>query len=134
MDGDPSTPAGVMHWIISGTAMRMLHGLPPISTVVDLPVSTKDAPIPSADPPTSTGEDSLVSQKPLPEIVIFCPPYKEPVSGEMLAMFIWLVSRPVLLRELPWPSTLMITSYCPAGKAGGVKVREVVVAAVTVAS
>ena len=134
MDGDPSTPAGVMHWIISGTAKRMLHGWPPISTVVDLPVSTKVAPIPSADPPASTGEDSFVSQKPLPDIVIFCPPYTEPVSGEMLAMFIWLVSRPVLLSELPWPSTLMITSYCPAGKAGGVKVRDVVVAAVTVAS
>ena len=35
MDGDPSVPAGVMHWIISGTATRILHGWPPISTVVD---------------------------------------------------------------------------------------------------
>ena len=93
-----------------------------------------DAPIPSADPATSTGGDPLLSQKPLPYIVIFCPPYTEPVSGEMLAMSIWLVSRPVLLSELPWPSTLMITSYWPAGKAGGVKVRDVAVAAVTVAS
>ena len=134
MDGDPSVPAGVMHWIISGTAMRILHGWPPISTVVDPPVSTMGAPIPSADPTTSTGVDPFLSQKPLPDIVIFCPPYTEPVSGEMLAMFIWLVSRPVLLSELPWSCTLMITSYCPAGKAGGVKVRDVVVAAVTVAS
>ena len=51
-DGEPSLPPGVMHWTMSGTAIRISQGWPPISTVVD----------PS------------LSQKPLPDMVIFCPP------------------------------------------------------------
>ena len=100
---EPSEPAGVIQEIKLGETETTAQLFPPIVTVVD-----------PAD-----------SQKPLPVMLIVWPPHTDPKLGETELIAILLVRRPIFDTALPCPSTFTITSYSPAGKAGGKKEIDV---------
>ena len=100
---EPSLPAGVTQEIEDGETEFTAQVSPPIVTVVE----------------------PGVSQNPLPVIVMACPPHSDPVSGVTESIAMVLVRRPVLETAFPCPSTFIMISYSPAGRAGGKKVIEV---------